>query len=450
LGDADPNKGVGKIDLLGVGPEDRLVVVKLKFAAPGATRGGTGDTPLRALLDGLALGAIASANREPLASELAAAVGRTLSDQPPVLALIATPRYWELCRKREAQKGAAWINEMERLAREVEEWIGVQVLYRAVSLQGDPGWEYGEEGPVLAVAPELASAWEARAGVVRPKVASRPKAQAASAETIVEADLSRPIRAYLLTESYRAGDRIFHPTLGTGVVQSSAGVGKVRVLFDGKKALLVHQRPGPGPSSDLVRLAPASERHLEGADRLAEAGIVETALQQRGLHGARGHRVQSHPGTAPLACPAPQGPPDGVLGACIGEEGLARFLQDSVGTGLVVSEQGRRVGVVVERDELGRVRADHHGGRILAPLECGKQPVEQLDSAKVVDRGDQRNGRDVDPEPRGEDEPVQPAVAVRRHCGEGGVASPPGGEIDHHLRIAHIDPDDPVALSLQT
>jgi hypothetical protein len=249
VGDADPNKGVGKIDLLGVGPEDRLVVVKLKFAAPGATRGGTGDTPLRALLDGLALGAIASANREPLASELAAAVGRTLSDQPPVLALIATPRYWELCRKREAQKGAAWINEMERLAREVEEWIGVQVLYRAVSLQGDPGWEYGEEGPVLAVAPELASAWEARAGVVRPKVASRPKAQAASAETIVEADLSRPIRAYLLTESYRAGDRIFHPTLGTGVVQSSAGVGKVRVLFDGKKALLVHQRPGPGPST---------------------------------------------------------------------------------------------------------------------------------------------------------------------------------------------------------
>ena len=75
LGDADPNKGVGKIDLLGVGPEDRLVVVKLKFAAPGATRGGTGDTPLRALLDGLAQTAIASANRESLASELVDAAG---------------------------------------------------------------------------------------------------------------------------------------------------------------------------------------------------------------------------------------------------------------------------------------------------------------------------------------------------------------------------------------
>jgi len=245
LGDADPNKGVGKIDLLGVGPEDRLVVVKLKFAAPGATRGGTGDTPLRALLDGLAQCAIASANRESLASEFSAAAERTLSDQPPVFALIASPRYWELCRKREAQKGAAWIAEVERLGREVEEWIGVQVLYRAVSLQGDPGWEYDEEGPVLTAAPELTIAWEARAGVVRPKATPRPKAQAASVDAIVEADLSRPVRHYHLTDSYLAGDRIAHPTLGTGVVQGSAGLGKVRVLFDGKKTLLVHERPSP-------------------------------------------------------------------------------------------------------------------------------------------------------------------------------------------------------------
>jgi hypothetical protein len=248
LGDADPNKGVGKIDLLAVGPEDRLTVVKLKFAAPGATRGGTGDTPLRALLDGLAHCAIAGANREFLSSELSAALGRSLSDQPPAFALIASPRYWELCRKREAQKGAAWIAQMERLAREVEERIGVQVLYQAVSLQGDPGWEYDGEGPVLTAAPDLPSAWEARAGVVRPKAAPRPKTQVASAETIVEPDLSRPIRAYHLTDSYRAGDRIAHPTLGTGVVQGSAGVGKVRVFFDGKKTLLVHERPQESPA----------------------------------------------------------------------------------------------------------------------------------------------------------------------------------------------------------
>ena len=38
-------------------------------------------------------------------------------------------------------------------------------------------------------------------------------------------------------------------------------------------------------------------------------------------------------------------------------------------SGLVVREQGRRVGVVVERDELGRVGADHQCGRVFAPLE---------------------------------------------------------------------------------
>jgi hypothetical protein len=246
MGDADLNKGVGKIDLLGVGPEDRMVVVKVKFAAPEATRGGTGDTPLRALLDGLALSAMASANREALASELAA--GRSLSDQPPLLTLLASPRYWDLCRKREAQKGAAWIREMEKLARDVEEWIGVQVLYQAIALEGDPGWEYGPEGPVLAAPPQLSVAWEARAGVVKPKAKPRPKSQDLAYEEIIEADLSRPIRAYLLTDSYSAGDRISHPTLGSGVVQGSAGVGKVRVLFDGRKALLVHQRPAASPA----------------------------------------------------------------------------------------------------------------------------------------------------------------------------------------------------------
>jgi hypothetical protein len=246
LGDADLNKGVGKIDLLGVGPEDRMVVVKVKFAVPEATRGGTGDTPLRALLDGLAQSAMASANREALASELAA--GRALSDQPPLLILLASPRYWDLCRKREAQKGAAWIREMERLARDVEEWVGVQVLYQAIALEGDPGWEYGEEGPVLVAAPQLSVAWEARAGVVKPKAKPRPKTQDLAFEEIVEADLSRPIRAYLLTESYSAGDRISHPTLGSGVVQGSAGAGKVRVLFDGRKALLVHQRSALSPA----------------------------------------------------------------------------------------------------------------------------------------------------------------------------------------------------------
>jgi hypothetical protein len=61
-------------------------------------------------------------------------------------------------------------------------------------------------------------------------------------DRIVEPDLSRPVRAYALTESYEAGDRIAHPKLGDGVVQGTAGPGKIRVRFDDKSSLLVHER----------------------------------------------------------------------------------------------------------------------------------------------------------------------------------------------------------------
>ena len=63
--------------------------------------------------------------------------------------------------------------------------------------------------------------------------------------TVVEADLSRPVRDYRITEHYSAGDRIQHPTLGTGVVQGIAGPGKIRVHFDERRSVLVHDRAAP-------------------------------------------------------------------------------------------------------------------------------------------------------------------------------------------------------------
>jgi hypothetical protein len=243
LGDADPNKGVERIDLLGIGPEERLTVVSVKFLAPSATRGRTGDTPLRALLEGLANCAIAQANREALLEEAAGVTTREVADLPPALVLLGSPRYWELCRKREAQKGAAWIKEMERLAGEIEIALGIPVHYLSVKLEGDPGWEYTDGAPVVSSPPQLVPAWEIGAGRVKPK--PRPRARRSEPEVlVVEADLSRPVRSYAASDSYTPGDRIQHPTLGLGVVQSIAGPGKINVLFDEQKSLLVHERSG--------------------------------------------------------------------------------------------------------------------------------------------------------------------------------------------------------------
>ncbi|MFP6605820.1 MAG: hypothetical protein VCC19_04540 [Myxococcota bacterium] len=241
LGDADPNKGIGKLDLLGLLPDGRLAVVVVKFVPPSATRGGTGDTPLRALLDGLALAAIVDSNRAAIAEEVTEATGREVSEEAPVLILLGGSRYWEICRKREAQKGAGWIRELERIGREVSEVTGVEIRYLGIQVEEDPGWEYGDTGPVITGSPSIGPAWEARAGKLKPKPKRRPKASDENA--IVEADLSRPLRDYGIRESYTPGDRISHPTLGMGVVQAIAGVGKITVLFDETKSLLVHERP---------------------------------------------------------------------------------------------------------------------------------------------------------------------------------------------------------------
>lgn len=54
----------------------------------------------------------------------------------------------------------------------------------------------------------------------------------------VAADMSRPVRTYKPAESYAAGDRIEHPTFGTGVVEASPGPGKASVFFPaGRKVL---------------------------------------------------------------------------------------------------------------------------------------------------------------------------------------------------------------------
>ncbi len=234
----------GRIDLLGITPGERLAVVRLKYLPPSAGRGTTGDTPLRALLETLAACAVVSANREAFQQELAEGPGRAPAEEPPLLVLLGSPRYWELCRKREAQKGAAWIAEMERLAREIEQTLSIPVHYLSLELASEPAWEEREERLVLTDVPKLAPAWEAGAGRVRPK--PRPKPRQTPTETIVEADLSRPVQSYELTGSYQAGDRLAHPTLGTGVVQGAAGPRKIKVRFDGDTRLLVHERPESG------------------------------------------------------------------------------------------------------------------------------------------------------------------------------------------------------------
>lgn len=236
----DPNRGIGEIDLLGLSDTGRLSLIGLAHVEPDAARAGTGETPLRALLEGLASAAVAWANRDALRQEIADAVARELGDEAPLLLLLGAPRYWELCRRRSAQKGAAWIHQMDRLAREIEAGVGVRVQYLA--LEPVPVALDAEGWPALAAAPRIAPAWDEFAGRVRPKPPPRPKPRKEPEETIVAGDPSRPVRSYAMSERYEAGDRVAHPLFGEGVVQGPAGPGKIKVRFEGQPRVLVHER----------------------------------------------------------------------------------------------------------------------------------------------------------------------------------------------------------------
>jgi hypothetical protein len=244
--DAPDTKGIGRLDLLGVTSDDALAVIKLRVLGPTETRCGVGDTPLRSFLEALALCAVAEANLDALRGEISERFGRSVKPEPPMVVLMASPVYWKLCRRREAQRGAAWIREMERLAQEAERDIGIRIRFLGLELPGDPGWVYREEGPAIDGIPRLSLAWEPGAGRVRPKARPRSK-PSAPVTVVVQADPERPVRRYAVTESYRPGDRIEHPTLGVGVVQGVAGREKVRVRFDDRESVLVHERGGAAP-----------------------------------------------------------------------------------------------------------------------------------------------------------------------------------------------------------
>lgn len=235
----DPHAGVEDVPLLALIGDDRLAVGVLKVLEPESNRAGAGDTPLRLMLQGLAHAAAVDANREALREEIEKATGKRTGEEAPAVIVAASRRYWELCRKREAQKGAGWIRELERLAREAGESIGVEFFFVTLETASQPGWEYDGEGPRLSGPIRFENAWETGAGKLKPK----PKAKKADpANEIVEADYDRPVKRYSIRDTYSSGDRIDHPKLGEGVVQAITGRGKIEVLFGDEKKLLVHER----------------------------------------------------------------------------------------------------------------------------------------------------------------------------------------------------------------
>ncbi len=226
--------------LMGSTPEGRIAFITADLMPAKSTKG---DTPLKMLLEALALAAATDAHRSTLTAQASEKFGRELTSDPVLLIVLANARYWDLFRKRGAKTAGPWIVQIERLVREIRESLSIDVYLLATRLYGDPGWRLRQARPLLETAPRVVSGLETPSSERR-----KSRSRSSGPDEIIEADPERPVRSYDINEFYFPGDSLQHPTLGSGVVQKVLGPNKVEVLFDGTPRLLAQGRGGPPPA----------------------------------------------------------------------------------------------------------------------------------------------------------------------------------------------------------
>lgn len=116
------DSGVGKVDLFGVTGSGQAAVVELKAATGG-------DTPLRAVLEGLAYTAILQANLATIRKEVLQRYSLMITSDVPRLIVMAPEEYWAGFRTR-LPKG--WEEQVEALADRILQGTGVAVDFVAL------------------------------------------------------------------------------------------------------------------------------------------------------------------------------------------------------------------------------------------------------------------------------------------------------------------------------
>ena len=120
--------GVGKVDLLGATDRRRLAVVELKV--PTRNRPRT-DAPIHALMEGLRYAAIVRANQGAIAHEARDRFAIDLSDQPPIVQILAPGDWWrDWCDdmpQRTRRVAGAWESAFVELSTRLEERLGITV-----------------------------------------------------------------------------------------------------------------------------------------------------------------------------------------------------------------------------------------------------------------------------------------------------------------------------------
>ena len=133
---------LGEIDLIGVTDQDRLVVIELKVRPRNKQRG---ETPAKALMQGLRYAAVVQANRDVIADEAKRCFKVTIKAGPPIVQVLAPQAWWkgwlelgEPTRK----KAGYWEPEFTKLAQDIEDPLGVTVEFIALDDLNDTAITY--------------------------------------------------------------------------------------------------------------------------------------------------------------------------------------------------------------------------------------------------------------------------------------------------------------------
>ena len=140
------DRGIGKVDLLGITKQGRLMVVELKKVKHHGDNN-RGETPAAALLQGLRYAAIVQSNQKGIAREMEQKFNFSLSKDPPIVQVLAPEDLWRgwMELKGSTYRAAGnWEVAFGKLARDIEEQIGITIECAAldvkrgqVSLKGD-------------------------------------------------------------------------------------------------------------------------------------------------------------------------------------------------------------------------------------------------------------------------------------------------------------------------
>ena len=155
------DRGIGKVDLLGVTDQGRLMVIELKVEPKGENN--RGDSPAGALMQGLRYAAIMEANFKVIAAEAENRLGDrfkdvTIVEESPIVQILAPKSWWRgwLELGASTRKAAGrWEPEFSKLTRDVEKRLGIAVECMALDKLVDI--TYGSDGktPQLNRVPAL-------------------------------------------------------------------------------------------------------------------------------------------------------------------------------------------------------------------------------------------------------------------------------------------------------